>query len=59
MDGKRRLIFGFRVYALFDVLFSPKFELITWRKDGSKGPHTKFDKQEILKSNYKRKPKSL
>jgi hypothetical protein len=44
----RKMIFWFRLLALFDVLFKSKFEIQTWNKDGSKCASTKFDKQEIL-----------
>ena len=42
-----KLKFCFRLFAMFDVLFAPKFELTTFRKDGSQSAKTKFDKAEI------------
>ena len=42
-----KLKFLFRLFAMFDVLFAPKFELTTYRKDGSQSAKTKFDKDEI------------
>lgn len=42
-----KLKFWFRLFAMFDVLFAPKFELTTYRKDGSQSAKTKFDKAEI------------
>ena len=42
-----KLKFWFRLLAIFDVLFAPKFELTTYRKDGSQSAKTKFDKAEI------------
>lgn len=42
-----KLKFLFRLFAMFDVLFAPKFELTTYRKDGSQSAKTKFDKAEI------------
>lgn len=42
-----KLKFLFRFYAVLDVLFSPKFELTTYEKDGSLSTKTKFDKAEI------------
>lgn len=42
-----KLKFWFRLFAMFDVLFAPKFELTTYRKDGSQSAKTKFDKTEI------------
>ncbi len=44
---KFRLIFWFRFLAIIDVLFSEKFELTTWNKNGNLTAKTKFDKQEI------------
>ena len=42
-----KLKFCFRLFAMFDVLFAPKFVLTTYRKDGSQSAKTKFDKAEI------------
>ena len=42
-----RLKFSFRLLSVIDVLFAPKFELTTYRKDGSQSAKTKFDKAEI------------
>lgn len=42
-----KLKFWFRLFAMFDVLFAPKFELTTYRKDGTQLTITKFDKAEI------------
>lgn len=42
----RKLILSFRILAVFDVLFSDKFELIKYDKDRVKGI-TKFDYNEI------------
>ncbi len=43
-----KMIFEFRLFAIFDVVFKSKFEIQTWNKDGSKSSKTRFDKQEIL-----------
>jgi len=42
-----KLKFWFRLFAMFDVLFSEKFELITWNKKGEQKSKTKFSKTEI------------
>jgi hypothetical protein len=42
-----KLKFLFRLLAMFDVLFSEKFELITFDKMGKQKSKTKFDKNEI------------
>ncbi len=47
-----KLIFWFRFFAVFDVLFAEKFELKTWNKDGRETSKTKFCKTEI-KNIYK------
>lgn len=47
---KFKLKLAFRVLAVFDVLTSSKFELITYGKDGLKKTTTRFDKQEINNS---------
>jgi len=44
----RKMIFWFRFFAIFDVLFKSKFEIQTYNKDGSKCASTRFDKKEIL-----------
>lgn len=46
----RKMIFWFRLFAMFDVLFKRKFEIQTYNKDGSKAASTKFDKDEILEN---------
>ena len=43
-------IFWFRFFAVFDVLFSEKFELTTWNKDGFQTSQTKFWRSEIKKN---------
>lgn len=47
---KLRLKLLLRGLAVIDVLFAEKFELQTWRKDGTKKSHTKFWKEEIDKN---------
>lgn len=42
----RKLIISFRILAMFDVLFSDKFELIKYDKNRISGK-TKFDYNEI------------
>lgn len=42
-----KMKFLFRFFAMLDVLFAPKFELQTYRKDGSEKTRTRFDKAEI------------
>ena len=43
------MIFWFRFFSVIDVLFSEKFELTVWNKDGMQTSKTKFHKTEILK----------
>ena len=45
------MIFWFRFFSVIDVLFSEKFELNVWDKDGNQTSITKFHKTEILKKN--------
>jgi hypothetical protein len=42
-----KMIFCFRILAMFDVLFAEKFELTTWNKEGRQTSKTKFWKTEI------------
>ena len=42
-----KIKFWLRLFAMFDVLFSEKFELITWNKKGEQKAKTKFSKTEI------------
>lgn len=49
----RRLILGFRFYALLDVLFSRRFELTTYHENRIVKIKTRFDKDEILNANLK------
>lgn len=42
-----KLKFWFRFFAVIDVLFAHKFDLKTYRKDGSLSAKTMFDKSEI------------
>jgi hypothetical protein len=42
-----KLKFGFRLFAMFDVLFAERFELTTWNKKGEQKAKTKFCKSEI------------
>lgn len=44
----RKMILFFRIAALFDVLFSRRFDLTTYSKEGRRKASTHFDKQEIL-----------
>lgn len=44
------LKFQFRFWAVIDVLFSEKFELVIW-KNGTKRITTRFDKKEIDEAN--------
>jgi hypothetical protein len=49
---KRRLIFGLKLLAILDILFSRKWELITYHKNSLEmKSRTKLDKDEILNSN--------
>jgi hypothetical protein len=41
----------FRFFALMDVLFASRFELTTFRKDGTQLTKTRFDKTEIENLN--------
>ena len=41
------LKFLFRFFAVYDVIFSEKFELTTWNKSGKQTAKTKFWKSEI------------
>ena len=43
-------IFWFRFFAVIDVIFSEKFELTTWNKDGFQTSQTKFWRSEIKKN---------
>jgi hypothetical protein len=49
---KRKMIFWFRLFALLDVLFADRFELISYHNNESKNI-TKFDKKEILNGGNK------
>lgn len=42
-----RMKFVFRLIAVMDVIFAKRFELTTYRKDGSWIAKTNFDKAEI------------
>lgn len=42
-----KMKFLLRLFAMFDVIFSEKFELITWNKKGEQKSNTKFSKSEI------------
>ena len=42
-----KLKFWFRLFAMFDVLFSERFELTTYNKKGEQKAKTKFCKTEI------------
>jgi hypothetical protein len=44
----RKMIFWFRTFSIIDVLFSRRFELTTYRKDGTIKSKTRFSKDEIL-----------
>ena len=44
----RKMIFWFRLLAVMDVLFAPKFELKRYNRKGFKNATTHFDKAEIL-----------
>ena len=50
---KRKLIFTFRFLSVLDVLFSDKFELNVFDKDGWNVSQTTFDKKEILNGGNK------
>lgn len=41
------MIFWFRIFAVYDVLFSEKFELTTYNKSGRQTAKTQFCKSEI------------
>jgi len=45
MNFRTKLLFRF--LAMTDVLFAPKFELTTYRKDGSRKCSTGFDKKDF------------
>lgn len=48
MKGKnRKLIWSFRIWAVYDVLFSKKFELKKYDKNNRVYVTTKFDYEEI------------
>lgn len=42
-----RLKFLLRFYAVFEVIFSERFELTTWYNNGQQKSKTKFCKNEI------------
>ena len=42
-----RLKFLLRFYAVFEVIFSERFELTTWYDNGQQKSKTKFCKNEI------------
>ncbi len=42
-----KTIFWFRFFSVFDVLFSERFELTTWDKEGRQTSKTKFSRREI------------
>ncbi|TVZ59240.1 hypothetical protein NA63_1767 [Flavobacteriaceae bacterium MAR_2010_105] len=42
-----KLKFWLRLFAMFDVIFSERFELTTWNKKGEQKAKTKFCKSEI------------
>ena len=42
-----RLKFLLRFYAVFDVVFSDRFEITTWYNNGQQKSKTKFCKNEI------------
>lgn len=44
----RKYIFFFRLFAIVDVMFADKFELIKYNRAGVKLATTKFDKEEII-----------
>lgn len=44
-----------RLTAIFDVMFSEKFELTTWDKEGNRKSKTTFWRKEINEAYKKRK----
>lgn len=46
----RKYIFFFRLFAIVDVMFADRFELIKYNRAGIKLATTKFDKEEIIKA---------
>mgnify|MGYP001041509831 CR=1 FL=1 len=50
-----KLKFWFRFFAVIDVLFSKRFNLKTYRKDGTVSTSTTFDSKEISDARRKKK----